>query len=278
MDDYLRAIFLGALQAVTEFLPISSSAHLFLAERVLGEEAPSLTFDVGLHTGTLLAVLLYFRADWLGFARAFVLDVTRRGAARGGSSARWSAESRLLLAIALGTVPAVVAGLLFNAAIEEHARTVYVVAATLIGFGLLLEAADRRPQDRGLSTLTYGAALVVGVAQAVALVPGVSRSGVTISAARALGFERGAAARFSFLLSAPVVFAAAVLELGRALVGDEAVGWGPMLAGAATAATVGWLVIAGLLAYLRTRSLRWFVWYRIALGLAVLVGAATGAL
>jgi undecaprenyl-diphosphatase len=273
VDDYLRAIFLGALQAVTEFLPISSSAHLFLAERLLGEKASSLTFDVGLHTGTLLAVLLYFRADWIGFARAFVLDLTRRG-----DGPRWSEQSRLLFAIALGTVPAVVAGLVFNAAIEEHARTVYVVAATLIVFGLLLEAADRRPQGRGLSTLTYGTALVVGVAQAIALVPGVSRSGVTMSAARALGFERGAAARFSFLLSAPVVFAAAVLELGRALVGGEVVAWGPMLAGAATAAVIGWLVIAGLLAFLRTGTLRWFVWYRIALGLAVLAGAATGAL
>jgi undecaprenyl-diphosphatase len=148
----------------------------------------------------------------------------------------------------------------------------------LIGFGFVLEAADRHPQERALSSLTYSAALLVGAAQAIALVPGVSRSGVTISAARALGFERGAAARLSFLLSAPVVFAAAVLELGRAIVGDEAIAWGPMLTGAATAAVVGWLVIAGLLAFLRTRGLRPFVWYRIALGLAVLVGAASGAL
>lgn len=272
MDDYLRAIFLGALQAASEFLPISSSAHLFLAERVLGEEASSLTFDVGLHTGTLLAVLVYFRADWFGFARAFLLDVTRRRQ----SPRRWSSESRLLLAIVLGTVPAVIVGFALNDAIEEHARSVFVVAGTLIGFGLLMEVADRRPQDRGLSTLTYAAALLVGVAQAIALVPGVSRSGVTMSAARALGFERGAAARLSFLLSAPVVFAAAVLELGRALAGHEALAWGPMLVGAAAAAVVGWLVIAGLLAFLRTRTLRPFVWYRIALGLAVLLGAVLG--
>jgi undecaprenyl-diphosphatase len=274
VDEYVRAIFLGALQALTEFLPISSSGHLLIAERLLGLEGATLTFDVGLHVGTLLAVLGYFRADWLGFARALLIDVTRRGV----RIATWSAESRLLLAIALGTVPAVIAGLLLNDAIERYARSVYVVVATVTGFGLVLEAADRRPQSRGLVTMTYAAALLVGVAQAVALVPGVSRSGVTISAARALGFERPAAARFSFLLSAPVVFAAAVLELGRALADGEAIAWGPLLAGAATAAVVGWLVIAGLLAFLRTRTLRPFVWYRIALGLAVLAGALTGAL
>ena len=277
MDEYLRAIFLGALQAVTEFLPISSSAHLFLAERLLGEGASSLTFDVGLHTGTLLAVLVYFRADWLGFGRAFVSDMRGRDA-RAPSRPPWSPESRLLSAIGLATVPAVLAGLVFNDVIEEYARSVYVVAAMLIWFGFVLEVADRRRQDRDLSSLTYRAALLVGVAQAIALVPGVSRSGVTISAARALGFERGAAARFSFLLSAPVVFAAAVLELGRSIVGKEEIAWGPMLAGAATAAAVGWLVIAGLLTFLRTRGLRVFVWYRIALGLAVLVGALAGAL
>ncbi|MSP21536.1 MAG: undecaprenyl-diphosphate phosphatase [Dehalococcoidia bacterium] len=274
MDEYLRAIFLGALQAPTEFLPISSSAHLFLAERLLGERASSLTFDVGLHTGTLLAVLLYFRAEWFGFARALVVDVTSGG----GPGPRWSIESRLLLAIAWGTLPAVAAGYLLNDAIDAYARSVSVIVGTLIGFGVLLEVADRRPEARGLGAMTYAAAFLVGMGQAIALVPGVSRSGVTISAARALGFDRGTAARFSFLLSAPVVFAAAVLELGYALVSGAPVAWGPMLAGAATAAIVGWFVIAGLLSFLRTRSLRVFVWYRIALGLAVLAGAAMGAL
>src|SRR5688572_4793608 len=118
VDEYLRAICLGALQAVTEFLPISSSAHLFLADRLLGKPASSLTFDVGLHTGTLLAVLVYFRADWLGFARAFNSDLRGRHAGA-PSGPRWSPESRLLGAIALATVPAVLAGLVFNAAIEE---------------------------------------------------------------------------------------------------------------------------------------------------------------
>lgn len=272
MDDYPRAILLGAVQALSEFLPISSSGHLLLSSRLLGSETASPTFDVGLHLGTLFAVLVYFRADWLGFARGLVDDATTHGA----GIRRWSPETRLLLAIALGTVPAVLAGLLFNSTIETYLRSPLIVGVNLIGFGLLLGWADRLEGNRGLASMTYAAAILVGIAQAVALMPGVSRSGATMTAARALAFDREAAARFSFLLSAPVVFAAAVLELGKALLGDAPLAWGAMFVGAATAAVVGWLVIAGLLAFLRTRTLRVFVWYRIALGTAVIAGALLG--
>ncbi len=274
MNEFTRAIILGAVQAVTEFLPISSSGHLLLTERLMGGTAASPTFDVGLHVGTLLAVLLYFRADWLAFARGLAADLATHGV----RVPRWGADTRLLLAIALATVPAVLAGLLLNSAIQAYARSSLVVGVNLIFFGLLLGWADRLTENRRLSSMTYPAAILVGMAQAIALAPGVSRSGATMTAARALRFDRAAAARFSFLLSAPVVFAAAVLELGKALVGTETIAWLPMLAGAATAAFVGWLVIAGLLAYLATRTLRVFVWYRIALGIVVLAAVALGIL
>lgn len=274
MNEFVRAILLGAIQAITEFLPISSSGHLLLAERLMGGTAASPTFDVGLHVGTLLAVLVYFRADWLTFARGLATDLASHGVA----IQRWGPDTRLLLAIALATLPAVVAGLLFNSAIEAYARSPLVVGVNLIAFGLLLAWADRRPEGQPLTRMTYAAAILIGIAQAVALAPGVSRSGATMTAARGLSFTRDAAARFSFLLSAPVVFAAAVLELGKALLGTESVAWLPMLIGAATAGVVGWLVIAGLMAYLRTQTLRVFVWYRIALGLVVLAAVALGIL
>lgn len=273
MGEYLRAIFLGGIQALSEFLPISSSGHLLLSERLLGGDVASPTFDVGLHVGTLLAVLIYFRADWLAFARGLSADLQDHGM----NVARWGGETKLLVSIALGTVPAVIAGLVLNSTIETYLRSPIVVGVNLIVFGLLLGWADRLPGVRTLGSMTYAAAILVGLAQAVALMPGVSRSGATMTAARILSFERDAAARFSFLLSAPVVFAAAVLELGKALVGDEPLAWGPMLVGAATALVVGWLVITGLLAFLRTRTLRPFVWYRIALGFVVLVGTVFGA-
>lgn len=274
MNDYLSAILLGAVQAITEFLPISSSGHLLLVERLLGSDVSSPTFDVGLHVGTLLAVLVYFREDWLGFASGLLTDLTSEGI----RITRWGAPSRLLLALALATLPAVFAGALLGSAIEAYARSAAVVGVMLIGFGVLLAWADSRPQLLTLSRMTYPAALFIGVVQSVALIPGVSRSGSTMTAARGLTFDREAAARFSFLLSAPAVAAAAVLELGKAIVNHEPVAWGPMLVGAITSLILGWLVIAGLLAYLRTRTLRVFVWYRIALGLVVLAAVSLGAL
>ncbi len=274
MGDYTSAIILGAIQALSEFLPVSSSGHLLLTERLLGGDTASPTFDVGLHVGTLLAVLIYFRADWLAFARGLRADLTDHGS----NVRRWSGDTQLLVAIGLGTIPAVIAGFLLNSTIETYLRSPIIVGVNLIAFGLLLGWADGLAGTRGLGSMTYAAAVLVGIAQAVALMPGVSRSGATMTAARALSFERDAAARFSFLLSAPVVFAAAVLELGDALVSSEPLAWGPMLVGAATAGVVGWLVIAGLLAFLRTRTLRVFVWYRIALGSVVIGGALAGVL
>ncbi len=275
MDDYLRAILLGIVQAVTEFLPISSSGHLILAAELLGEESSSLTFDVGLHVGTLLAVLGYFWRDWLRIALATLRDVRTEGV----TVRRWSVDARLGLLLALGTIPAVLVGLAFEQWIDDNGRNLWVVGAMLIGVGLLIGLADRWGAQIGrLVDMTPGRSLLIGCAQAFALVPGVSRSGATIATARALGFDRPSAARFSFLLSAPVVAGAGILKLGEALTGDEVVAWGPLVVGALTAAVVGALVIRGFMAVMQRTTLAVFVWYRIALGLAVIAAVATGAL
>lgn len=273
MDDYLRAVVLGLVQAASEFLPISSSGHLVLAPRIIGGDVSSLTFDVGLHVGTTLAVLVYFWRDWVSIISHGLRDVVRERAA----VRRWSRPGQLGLWIALGTVPAVIVGALFQDAIEEELRSPWVVGVMLIGVGLLIWWADESgSRERGVDDVGPLHALLVGVAQAIALIPGVSRSGITIAAGRTLGYDRPDAARFSFLLSAPAVVGAATLTLGEALTGDEAVQWGPMLVGAAVAAVAGLLVIGAFLRFLEFATLRGFVWYRIALGSTVLVAVATG--
>ncbi|MBX7110864.1 MAG: undecaprenyl-diphosphatase UppP [Dehalococcoidia bacterium] len=271
MDDYLRAAVLGLVQALTEFLPISSSGHLVLAGHILGERANSLTFDVGLHVGTLIAVLAYFWREWVAIVFGGLRDILRHGP----RIDRWQPHSRLGLWIVLGTLPAVVLGALFDNAIEEHLRQAWLVASLLIVFALVLEVADRAAARRyDLEAVGPANALAIGLAQAVALVPGVSRSGATISAARGLGFDRAVAARFSFLLSAPAVLGAATLKLTDAVRGTEDVSWGPMALGALVSAVAGAAVIHWLLGYLQSHGLRPFVWYRLAAGVAVLAVAA----
>ncbi len=274
MDDYLRALVLGVVQALTEFLPISSSGHLILAPEIAGEEASSLTFDVGLHAGTAVAVVAYFWRDWLRIA----FEGTRDLAVHRHHLGRWTPRAQLGLWIAIGTLPAVAVGLLFGDAIEDRLREPWIVGVMLVAVGLLIWVLDSWGATLGrLEQMTGGRALTIGVAQAVALVPGVSRAGITIAAARGLGFERPSAARFSFLLSAPVVTGAAALKLSEALRGDELVAWGPLVAGAVVAGVVGMFVIRSLLTFLESHTLRVFVWYRIALGLGVIGAAAAGA-
>ncbi len=275
MDDYLRAILLGVVQAVTEFLPISSSGHLILAPEILGADSSSLTFDVGLHVGTLVAVLGYFWRDWLRIGRATLNDAGSAGLA----VRRWSLDARLGLLLVLGTVPAVIVGFTLESWIEENVRHPLVVATMLIGVGGLLWLADRHGElVLRLVDMTPARSFLIGCAQAAALIPGVSRSGATIATSRALGFDRPAAARFSFLLSAPIVAGAGVLKLTEAMTGDEVVQWGPLIAGAVTAGVVGAMVIRVFLSFVQRATLAVFVWYRIALGLAVIAAVATGVL
>ena len=267
-----RAVVLGLVQAATEFLPISSSGHLVLAPELIGDDISSLTFDVALHLGTMVAVIAFFWRDWLRIIGSGLADIVRHGV----RVDRWEPYSLLGLWIVLGTIPAVVVGLLFKDAIEENLREPWLVGTMLIGFGVLMGALDRWGGTVGkLLDVTPGRAVIIGVAQAIALVPGVSRAGVTITAARGLGFDRPSAARFSFLLSAPAVLGAGVLQFSEALGSDETVSWGPLMLGAFVSAVAGALVIRWLLAFLQSGTLWPFVWYRIALGLVVLGATAT---
>lgn len=269
--DLAHAIWLGILQGITEFLPISSSAHLILMRYWFGWEIADpqaeLMFDVALHVGTLMAILLYFWRDLVRLAGALLSNTPER-----------AVERRLAQGILLGCVPAALVGALFEAPIEEFFRAQYgLISGLLIGVGLLMALADwRGRKTRALESMGLLDALLIGVAQAFALIPGFSRSGITIIAGLALGLQREAAARFSFLLATPITFGAAVWSFRHALKEgipqEMAV---PMLAGALSSMVVGWLCIAFLLRYLRTRSLMPFVVYRVGAGVATLIRIAT---
>lgn len=262
----LQAVVLAVVQGVTEFLPISSSGHLILVPRLFGWPDQGLDFDVAIHVGTLLAVLLYFRRDLRDVAVGFL----RGPAAVPGLDYD---PRRLGWALLLGTLPAVAGGLLVKDLIATQARNPLLIAGTSIGYGLLLGVADRAgARRRELAEIGWGTALAIGFAQALALVPGTSRSGATITAALLLGFTRPAAARFSFLLSVPVLLAAAALDAVDLATGEvPAERLGLMGLGVAVSAVTGYLVIAWLLAWLRRRSLVPFVVYRLLLGAAILV-------
>lgn len=259
-----QAIVLGIVQGLTEFLPISSSGHLVLAPRVLGWDDGGLTFDVGLHLGTTLAVLAYFWQDWLGLARA-ARDLGLRRPSRGQDLYR-----RMLPFLALGSIPAAVVGLVLNDVIEEDLRSTALITAMIGVFALVLMAAERLgPKTRGLNHLHLRDAAAVGFAQAVALVPGASRSGVTISAGLLTGLTREAAARFSFLLGMPAILGASLLEGVDLARGEEDVNAAVMLAGFAASAAVGFATVHFLMRFVTTRGLMPFVVYRIALSLAL---------
>ena len=255
-----QAIVLGLLQGLTEFLPVSSSAHLSLAPWLLGWQAPGLSFDVGLHLGSLAAVAWYFRADWNELIRAALTMLrTRR--------VESPAERRVLLLIA-ATIPAGVGGLL----LQEYAETVFrhpaITAGALIVLGLILWLVDRfASKERTLEVLTARDAWLIGFAQVCALVPGVSRSGATMTAGRAVGLDRGAAARFSFLMSFPIIMAAVLFKVPDLLRDGGAVM--PLVVGIAAAALSSWLAITVLLRFVVRHSFGVFAVYRVLLGLFV---------
>jgi undecaprenyl-diphosphatase len=264
----VEAIILGILQGLTEFLPISSSGHLILTQWATGwqgELMNSLTFDVALHAGTLFAVLWYFRRDWLQFGAAVVK------LARGNAPPH---EARLVGYIALATIPAVIAGMRYEHVVEKAFRHPLLVVAALVAGSAIMWFADRTSsRSRPLASMTLGHAMLVGVAQAVALVPGISRSGITISAALMAGYRREDSARFSFLLSTPIIAGAALYKV-RDITFQGHAAWGCIL-GTLSSAVVGYLAIRFLIRYLERHSLNLFVWYRLALaGLVVLFWAA----
>jgi undecaprenyl-diphosphatase len=263
IPQILQAVILGLMQGLAEFLPISSSAHLVIIPEILGWPYLGKAFDVALHFGTLLALLVVFKKDVLAILRGTRNLFVRRDDAK-------PEETHLVKLLIVGCIPAAVIGLKFEDLIEEKFGGLYFVAAMLIGWAILLELADRkRPKtERTLEDLTFRDAVIIGCAQAAALMPGTSRSGSTITLALFLGFSRTEAARFSFLLSLPVVAGASILK-GIKLASDPTTAeiLGPLLVGILVSAVSGFLCIKYFLKYLRTNSFRPFVIYRIVLGL-----------
>lgn len=268
-----QAVVLGIVQGLTEFLPISSVAHLRIVPALLGWPDPGAAFSAVIQLGTLTAVLAYFSRDL-----ADLVGAAARGLARG----RPLEEHRARVAwyILLGTIPIGLCGLVFKNFIEREARSLYVISASLILLGLALWAAERRgARTKGMEAVEFRESQIVGLAQALALIPGSSRSGVTITAGLFLGLARDAAARFSFLLGIPAILASGVFEFRELL--KHGLGDGGMLALAlatAVSALSGYLAIAFLLRYLRTHSTHLFIWYRLALGTVLLALLGAGRL
>ena len=255
-----QALVLGIVQGLAEFLPISSSAHLALAPGVLGWEDPGLAFDVALHLGTLVALVWFFRREWVALAGA-AWRVVRSRAVR-------SDEERRAVFIVLATIPAAINGLLVADYAESTLRAPPLIATTLIVMGLLLWLIDRSaPRTRTLGSMRWVDAALIGFAQAFALIPGVSRSGATITAGRSLGFDRQSAATFSFLLSFPITAAAVALKMPDAV--REGV-TPPLVVGIVAAAVSSGAAIAILLRYVSRHSYRVFAAYRVVAGLLVL--------
>jgi undecaprenyl-diphosphatase len=263
-----EAIVLGIVQGLTEFLPISSTAHLRIVPAFAGWDDPGAAFTAVVQLGTMAAVLLYFRADLWRIARASL-------AALRDPEARRTTDARLGLYIVLGTIPIGIFGLIFKDQIETGARDLTLIGCTLIALGLVLLVAERvASHRRGLDDLTGRDGLIIGLAQAAALVPGVSRSGATITAGLFLGLERTAAARYSFLLSIPAVVLSGLFELRKVGDGQHAAAV-PTAIATLIAFVVGYASIAFLLRYLVNHSTAVFVGYRVVLGVVVLALVAT---
>src|ERR671910_2294691 len=266
-----QAIVLGIVQGLTEFLPISSTAHLRIVPAFAGWEDPGAAFTAVTQLGTMAAVLLYFRADLARIARAWTRSLR-------DPAARRSLDARLGWYIVLATIPIGVFGLAFKDQIETGARDLYLISVALIVLGLVLLVAEEvGRRDRSIEDITRRDGIVIGCAQALALVPGVSRSGATITAGLFLGFDRESAARYSFLLSVPAVVLSGLFELRK--IGDEG-GAGALPTALATllAFLVGYATIAFLLRWLTSHSTAIFVAYRVALGALVLALTASGAI
>ena len=261
----LQAVVLAVVQGITEFLPVSSSGHLILVPYFLGWPDQGLSFDIATNTGTLLAILAYFRWD----VRDLVIGLFTGESRRPGAD---FPPRQLAWDIAVATIPAGLAGLLFKDWIATQARNPLLIAGTTIFYALVLAVADRvARQERSFGGMTWRAALLIGVAQALALVPGTSRSGITIAMALFLGFTRPAAARFSFLMTIPISVLVAALDAKDLIeAGVTAAELVPMGIGLAVSAVVGYLVIAWLLAWLRRQRLTVFVVYRLLLGAVIL--------
>ena len=269
--SWFEAIVLGLVQGITEFLPISSSAHIFVVSQLLGWQDPGAAFTAVSQIGTELAVIVFFRRDIAriisAWARSLFTPALRSGI-----------DARMGWYIIVGTIPIAVIGLIFSHQIETAARNLWLVSGTLIGFGIILGVTDALGRHRlALANLSAKDGILFGLGQALALIPGVSRSGATISAGLMLGYTREAAARYAFLLAIPAVVASGLYEATK-IGSDPTVEWGPTILATVIAFVTGFAVIAWLLRWVSTRSYLPFVIYRIALGLLLIILLLTGVL
>ena len=269
--SWLQAIVLGISQGLTEFLPISSTAHTLVVSKLLGWPDPGAAFTAVTQIGTELAVVIYFRKDIARILKAWSASIVN-------SEMRSNADAKMGWYVIVGTIPISVAGLAFKSSIETTARNLWLVAGALIFMGVLLGIADKYAKHTKIETdLNAKNAILFGFGQALALIPGVSRSGATITAGLAMGFKRDVVARYSFLLAIPAVFASAALTAGD-ISTDEFVNWPATIVATIVAFVVGYFVIASLMKYLQTRTFLPFVIYRISLGTLLVILLATGVL
>ena len=270
--EILTVIVLGIIQGLTEFLPISSSAHLILVPWFFGWKPEGLIFDVALHVGTALAVLAFFWKDWVCLAKETILGI-KEGAILGNS------HRKLAWFLVVGTLPAMIVGLTLEETVETTLRSPLITVFTLAALGILLFYAEKRGrQNRSMDMFTWGDAIWIGLSQAVALIPGVSRSGITMTTAMLRDSDRTSAARFSFLLSTPVIVGAGILQgwkvirvLRHPMEGSASINWTVLLLGIAVAAFIGFLCIKFFLRYLQKKSFVPFVIYRLLLAGVVLI-------
>jgi undecaprenyl-diphosphatase len=261
--DLIHAVVLAIIQGFTEFLPISSSGHLVLAPHFLDWEDQGLAFDVAVHLGTLAAVVLYFRAELTAMTVAWFRSVV------GGPG---TPDSRMAWAVIWGTVPVAIAGFFVAGPVEEYLRSPMLVATTTAGFGVLLWLADARgKRQRDEFSLSWADVLMIGISQALALIPGTSRSGITMTAGLLLGLTREASARFSFLLAVPVIVAASALETFRLLKDPAPTDWPALGLGALVSATVAYLTIRWFLSFLGRIGMLPFAIYRIVLAAVIVL-------
>jgi undecaprenyl-diphosphatase len=269
--SWFEAIVLGVIQGLTEFLPISSSAHLLVLSQIFGWGDPGAAFTAVTQIGTESAVLIYFRHDIARIISTWTRSLYT-------PELRGQIDARMGWYVIIGTIPIAVLGLTFSHQIETIARNLWLVASTLIVFGIVLGVADRvGAKRRGIETLSMRSGLVYGFGQALALIPGVSRSGATISVGLFMGFTREAATRYAFLLAIPAVLTSGLYEATK--ISDQTnVQWGQVIVATVIAFAIGYAVIAWLIRYVATKSYMPFVIYRIALGSLVLILLTTGAL
>lgn len=275
--SWLDAIILGLVQGLTEFLPISSSAHIRIVGELTGSSDPGAAFTAITQIGTELAVLIVFWKDIVRILRAWFHSLPL--GSRDSRVPSSDPDARMGWMIIVGSLPIGILGLLFQDAIDTTLRNLWITSAMLIVFGLLLGFVDHyAPDKRELSSMSWKDAILYGLAQAMALIPGVSRSGGTITMGRFLGYSREAAARYSFLLAMPAIMASGLYKVAKVVTGGDAIAVGPTILATVIAFGVGIVVILWFLKIISTRSYAPFVWYRIAIGILVALSLVTGVL